>query len=1285
MPKNIKDVWLAPKDSRGGTNANDPYLLENDDRWDTGTVTPASLVVAGTFDATAPQGEVNTAVATTVLAVSGTLDGIQGHASVQLVTLFGQALGFDAVAFTPDGSREPAALAVTSTFDAVATANNVNADPSATTLVVSSTFPVAVPAESFTSFPPVIAVTATFPTSKADANNSVIARARIMMQAKSYTGGNWIDSTANGYVGVGNGALWKDHPLSPGSAGNYTYFPGTAGDNVEVTLATSTTYDYTIIYEVGEPADGTVSSDGGGVLTLGDTQTDFDKREVKTIAIYPDGGGATLAFYDTSIAIEPFDTIVDTLSNTWTLNRSETEGLRGLIVITEKVWLYTAEDYHDINIGTDLGWARAGGGTIMIRVRTAWNQFDAVPLNYDQDSGDAHWFEVVLRDQTDRDALIGYEYDDSVDLYKRVPDKTQNEEEWVIQDRTTYIMTWVFDGVTDTVTPYIDGGVYSDHKGDPSPLTQLGDAFVASTATLEIGRSHGFNFDNGWEGEIFAVGIWEEALSPADIALVKEEMSSKASSALATFAVDGSLPDTLAQGSSVNATALVVGATFPLAQHTPDKIAAATALRVTNGFGVSSVSGSKENYIIFQPADNEFLEIEYDSSFDPTGDYYEIIMRTGQLDWTPNSTAGSIYLLTNIGAVSLKIEDLSGTTGTLILSWYDGATQTATSTAVISTTTYSARMWGWVKASIQITGGGTDADIKFYMGGTQLAEPGSWTQLGTTVTHGSSTSLTANGTTNGAVNAQVGGNKDSSVEVAWYQFIRVTNDVTVVLDIDLTDLSQTELAAQSFLCNEGRTVNIHDIGSNASWAYCQVLSDGELSTAIFAFMAADGNDQGADWHNYLGTRTRDFGISFQTQGDPTWNGGSYTLNGTSQYFRITSGSDRFHMDVYQSTIITAIIVVDIDDATPSTTNVLWGVKDSIDDDQVGWAMYINSSGDLVGEFDAVNPVPDPPGTDGFLPPSTSHHETADYAAIAETGVHSYAVIRDWYGAGNDDIEVFFDNVAGGPTDEALNWHMNETSAGHYIGAVGTTGSRHEYFAGKVIGWAFWRGNSTRDLSLSRMSDAIDELQRIEIANKAATALAATTTFPSVSVFNDNGPTIGYHLVHTTFPSVTVPQDATPQLTALAITATYPQVTASDGSSFSAFAVVFTVTSTFPTAVPTDEGSPKFAPLTVLTVTGTFDAVVSTGGTDGSSTLTAVAVTSVFDVVALQVTQLLSGSGNVSSVGTADLTRIFPIRSSIPLDQTVDVTTDVDEGVKITPLSSKEARKRTLPTARLVKR
>lgn len=332
---------------------------------------------------------------------------------------------------------------------------------------------------------------------------TVISRAELLLQAKNYSGsGDWLDESGNGHdAQFGTGTPGTNDPQSlPWDGDNYLLFPGVAGNNVEVTLAVTTIYDYTVTYEDDSSDTGTETSDGGGVVTFGDTDVKFDSLKVKLIDVVPDGGGATLALFDASLATEPFASFVDSKSKTWTINRSGS----GLYVVDQPSFGLHTDDYFEIGAGLFLG--QTDPVTLMVVARLP-----------DVNSGAHQWLAGTGEDVT----VVGYRlYAHSADnISARMKDASANSTIDLApspSDSTRFVSAMVRNIGDDDLEAFVDG------VGSGSPTTDASTDTLVSVYGFFIGSGSGtYNF---LSGEIMAVVLWLEALTDAEVVRAGNEL-----------------------------------------------------------------------------------------------------------------------------------------------------------------------------------------------------------------------------------------------------------------------------------------------------------------------------------------------------------------------------------------------------------------------------------------------------------------------------------------------------------------------------------------------------------------------------------------------------------------------------------------------------------------------------------------------------------------------------------------------------------------------------------------
>lgn len=165
-------------------------------------------------------------------------------------------------------------------------------------------------------------------------------------------------------------------------------------------------------------------------------------------------------------------------------------------------------------------------------------------------------------------------------------------------------------------------------------------------------------------------------------------------------------------------------------------------------------------HVAFPGSSGDYLSTPDAAVLDITGDL-EIVARIRPTDWTPAAdmeilskwlTAGNqrSYRLILLTTGALELQHSS-----------DGSTtKTATSTASVSGTDGA---YLWVKATLDVDNGAGGWSVKFYTAANAASEPSSWTQLGSTVTtatassvYASTANLTLGARSNGTTNPFTG-------------------------------------------------------------------------------------------------------------------------------------------------------------------------------------------------------------------------------------------------------------------------------------------------------------------------------------------------------------------------------------------------------------------------------------------------------------------------------------------------------------------------------------------------
>lgn len=176
------------------------------------------------------------------------------------------------------------------------------------------------------------------------------------------------DLSGNGLharLGSAVGADTNDPTRLVYAGAQYSYFPGVANNNVTVTLAASTLYDYTVTYSDNSTASGTTTSSGAGVVTLGDAAAHFTDKRVKTISLSL--AAVEQARYDSARASSPWASLVDILGKTWTLNRSANG--KKLTVVDRTMLLLGTDDYLEVADNDLLDFGASDSFTVALAAR----------------------------------------------------------------------------------------------------------------------------------------------------------------------------------------------------------------------------------------------------------------------------------------------------------------------------------------------------------------------------------------------------------------------------------------------------------------------------------------------------------------------------------------------------------------------------------------------------------------------------------------------------------------------------------------------------------------------------------------------------------------------------------------------------------------------------------------------------------------------------------------------------------------------------------------------------
>ena len=188
-----------------------------------------------------------------------------------------------------------------------------------------------------------------------------------------------------------------------------------------------------------------------------------------------------------------------------------------------------------------------------------------------------------------------------------------------------------------------------------------------------------------------------------------------------------------------------------------------------------------------------YASVPDEAALDITGDI-DIRVKCALDDWSagPNVIIGK--LASNTG-YQFQVND---TSGTLRFRWGNGAATTNVDSTVGNGITDGET--SWVRATLDVDNGASGYDVKFY----KSTDGESWTQIGATVTGGSTTSIAANGGALAVGAIQTGASLNQTgtfYEAQVYDGIAGTK----VLDVDF-DRTDTN----AFTCSTGQTVTVHN-------------------------------------------------------------------------------------------------------------------------------------------------------------------------------------------------------------------------------------------------------------------------------------------------------------------------------------------------------------------------------------------------------------------------------------------------------------------------------------------
>jgi hypothetical protein len=287
---------------------------------------------------------------------------------------------------------------------------------------------------------------------------------------------------------------------------------------------------------------------------------------------------------------------------------------------------------------------------------------------------------------------------------------------------------------------------------------------------------------------------------------------------------------------------------------------------------------STGNYLYLPGISGNWATAPDSAALDITGDI-DIRCKVAFDDWTPAAISGIIAKDdTGETAYYLRLE----TNGTLTFVWINSAAASLQGTSSVATGVADGAT-KWVRATLDVDNGASGYDLKFFTSDDGIT----WTQLGTTVTGGTTTNIRA---TLGQVNI---GNRRTGTDLARGKFFRaqVLNGIggTLVFDANfensITSLLQTSFTESS---TNGATVTINRSGStfrsagviDAGYLYPGATNTFSNSTTSFLdFNATDSFTILAVARQWATPNS--FGVFFEKTQLPPFNGYSFTQSGTA--------------------------------------------------------------------------------------------------------------------------------------------------------------------------------------------------------------------------------------------------------------------------------------------------------------------------------------------------------------------------------------------------------------------
>jgi hypothetical protein len=188
-----------------------------------------------------------------------------------------------------------------------------------------------------------------------------------------------------------------------------------------------------------------------------------------------------------------------------------------------------------------------------------------------------------------------------------------------------------------------------------------------------------------------------------------------------------------------------------------------------------------ENYLYLPGVAGNYASTPDAAALDITGDI-DIRVRVALDDWTPPGTSALISKYASAGNISWRIVLLN--TGVVRFTFTtDGTTLVNKDSTVVTGFTDGTAYW--LKVTVDVDNGAAGYDVKFWWAADAAAEPGAWTQLGTTVTTATATSIFAS-TAMLEVGTSINGTASPIAGKVYRAIVRDGIGGTTVFDADFT-------------------------------------------------------------------------------------------------------------------------------------------------------------------------------------------------------------------------------------------------------------------------------------------------------------------------------------------------------------------------------------------------------------------------------------------------------------------------------------------------------------------